>query len=112
MENIAANTYDFSRIRTTGLVFEDVAATSPDGQRVPLANEYDKPLTRWIGSDEVAPYQAFLKSFYSVIKLTEARRRFPNHEVEDGLNEWLAGRPSRKSESAATPSPGARPSAA
>ena len=105
MENIATNTYDFARIRTTGLVYVDKTA------RIHTL-EYDKPLTRWIGSDEVAPYQAFLKSFYSVIKLTEARRRFPNHEVEDGLNEWLAGRPSRKSESAATPSPGARPSAA
>ena len=57
-------------------LIEDVAATSPDGQCVLLVDEYDKPLTRWIGSDEVAPYQAFLKSFYSVIKLTEARQRF------------------------------------
>ena len=57
-------------------LIEDVAATNPDGKCVLLVDEYDKPLTRWIGSDKVAPYQAFLKSFYSVVKLTESRQRF------------------------------------
>ncbi len=57
-------------------LIDDVAATSPDSQCVLLVDEYDKPLTRWIGTEEATPYQAFLKSFYSVIKLTEARQRF------------------------------------
>ncbi len=57
-------------------LIDDVAATSPQGQCVLLIDEYDKPLTRWIGTDEVASYQAFLKSFYSVVKLTEARQHF------------------------------------
>lgn len=57
-------------------LIEDVAATSPDGQCVLLIDEYDKPLTRWIGSNEVLPYQAFLKTLYSMVKLTESHQRF------------------------------------
>ena len=63
------------RERFTFLV-EDVAATCPSGQLVLLIDEYDKPLTRWVGCPEVAPFQAFLKSFYSVIKGTESKQRF------------------------------------
>ncbi len=55
---------------------EDLAATSPDGQVVLLIDEYDKPLTQWVGTEEVRPFQAFLKSFYSVVKATEAKQRF------------------------------------
>ena len=52
---------------------EDVAETGPNGQFVLLVDEYDKPLTRWVGTREV---QAFLKSFYSVVKATESKQRF------------------------------------
>ena len=55
---------------------EDVAATGSDGQCVLLIDEYDKPLTRWVGTEDVLPYQEFLKSFYSVVKETESRQRF------------------------------------
>ena len=55
---------------------EDAAATGPDGRLVLLVDEYDKPLTRWVGTQEVLPFQAFLKSFYSVVKATESRQRF------------------------------------
>ena len=58
------------------LLVEDVAATCPSGQLVLLIDEYDKPLTRWVGCPEVAPFQAFLKSFYSVVKATESKQRF------------------------------------
>ncbi len=58
------------------LIVEDLAATSPSGQVVLLIDEYDKPLTRWVGCPEVAPFQAFLKSFYSVVKATESKQRF------------------------------------
>ncbi len=63
------------RDRFAALV-EDVAATGEDGRLVLLIDEYDKPLTRWVGEPEVLPFQAFLKSFYSVVKLTEAKQRF------------------------------------
>ncbi len=55
---------------------EDVAAASPSGQCVLLIDEYDKPLTRWVGSQEVLPFQSFLKSFYGVVKATESKQRF------------------------------------
>ncbi len=55
---------------------EDVAATGPCGQLVLLIDEYDKPLTRWVGCPEVLPFQAFLKSFYSIVKGTESKQRF------------------------------------
>ena len=55
---------------------EDVAETSPTGQFVLLVDEYDKPLTRWVGTQEVLPFQTFLKSFYSVVKATESKQRF------------------------------------
>ncbi len=58
------------------LLIEDLAATSPSGQIVLLVDEYDKPLTRWVGEPGVAPFQAFLKSFYSIVKLTESKQRF------------------------------------
>ncbi len=58
------------------LLVEDVAATGPAGQLVLLIDEYDKPLTRWVGTQEVLPFQAFLKSFYSVVKGTESKQRF------------------------------------
>ncbi len=58
------------------LLVEDVAAAGPAGQLVLLIDEYDKPLTRWVGTPEVAPFQAFLKSFYSVVKGTESKQRF------------------------------------
>ena len=45
-------------------LIDDVAATSPDGLLVLLVDEYDKPLTRWVGSEDVLPSQPFLKSFY------------------------------------------------
>ena len=57
-------------------LIEDVAATGPGGQCVLLVDEYDKPLTRWVGADAVLPYQEFLKSFYSVVKATGPRQRF------------------------------------
>ncbi len=58
------------------LLVEDVAAGGPDGKLVLLVDEYDKPLTRWVGEQEVLPFQAFLKSFYSVVKATESKQRF------------------------------------
>ncbi len=58
------------------LLVEDLAAASPEGRIVLLVDEYDKPLTRWVGCSEVAPFQAFLKSFYSVVKATESKQRF------------------------------------
>lgn len=57
-------------------LIDDVAATSPDGLLVLLVDEYDKPLTRWVGSEDVLPSQSFLKSFYSVVKATEFKQRF------------------------------------
>ncbi|WP_322154129.1 AAA family ATPase [Paratractidigestivibacter sp.] len=57
-------------------LIEDLADTTPSGQIVLLIDEYDKPLTRWVGTPEVAPFQAFLKSFYSIVKLTESKQRF------------------------------------
>ena len=63
------------RDRFAALV-EDLAAASPSGQVVLLIDEYDKPLTRWVGLPEVEPFQAFLKSFYSVVKATESKQRF------------------------------------
>lgn len=57
-------------------LIEDVAAISCDGKLVLLVDEYDKPLTRWVGEPEVEPFQTFLKSFYSVVKLTESKQRF------------------------------------
>ena len=63
------------RDRFAALV-EDLAAASPSGQVVLLVDEYDKPLTSWVGLPEVAPFQAFLKSFYSVVKATESKQRF------------------------------------
>ena len=58
------------------LLVEDLAATGPDGQCVLLIDEYDKPLTRWVGCPEVLPFQSFLKSFYGVVKATESKQRF------------------------------------
>ena len=58
------------------LLIEDVAAASPSGQLVLLVDEYDKPLARWVGTQEVLPFQAFLKSFYSIVKATESKQRF------------------------------------
>lgn len=58
------------------LLIEDVAASGSNGQMVLLIDEYDKPLTRWVGCEEVLPFQAFLKSFYSAVKLTESKQRF------------------------------------
>ena len=55
---------------------EDVAALAPCGQIVLLVDEYDKPLTHWVGSEKVRPFQVFLKSFYAVIKKTESMQRF------------------------------------
>ncbi len=63
------------RDRFAALV-DDAAAASPEGKIVLLVDEYDKPLTRWVGEPAVLPFQAFLKSFYSVIKLTESKQRF------------------------------------
>ena len=57
-------------------LIEDIAAGAPDGKLVLLIDEYDKPLTRWVGESEVLPFQSFLKSFYSVVKLTESKQRF------------------------------------
>lgn len=48
----------------------------PDNQMVLLIDEYDKPLTRWVGTPDAASFQTFLKSLYSVVKLTEAKQRF------------------------------------
>lgn len=72
LERIATNTYGFENIRTNGLAYVDKTA----GQLVLLIDEYDKPLTRWVGTPEVLPFQAFLKSFYSVVKATESKQRF------------------------------------
>ena len=58
------------------LFVDDVAATGPGGQLVLLIDEYDKPLTRWVGTPAVLPFQAFLNSFYSIVKLTESKQRF------------------------------------
>ena len=58
------------------LFVEDLAATGPGGQCVLLIDEYDKPLTRWVGCPEVLPFQSFLKSFYGVVKATESKQRF------------------------------------
>ena len=55
---------------------DDVAATGPGGQLVLLIDEYDKPLTQWVGTQEVLPFQRFLKSFYGVVKATESKQRF------------------------------------
>ena len=55
---------------------EDVAAMGPDNQMVLLIDEYDKPLTRWVGTPDAVSFQTFLKSLYSVVKLTEAKQRF------------------------------------
>ena len=57
-------------------LIDDVAATGPDGRLVLLIDEYDKPLTHWVGSKDVLPFQFFLKSFYSVVKATESKQRF------------------------------------
>ena len=57
-------------------LIEDVAAEGPGGQCVLLVDEYDKPLARWVGSEEALPFQRFLKSFYSVVKKTESLQRF------------------------------------
>ena len=76
-------------------LIDDVAATSPSGQLVLLVDEYDKPLTRWIGTDEALPYQDFLSSFYTVIKATAPKQRFclvtgvcrfPMASMSSGLN--------------------------
>ena len=55
---------------------EDLAVAGPDGQCVLLIDEYDKPLTQWVGCPEVLPFQSFLKSFYGVVKATESKQRF------------------------------------
>ncbi len=57
-------------------LIEDVASTDQGGQLVLLVDEYDKPLTQWLGSEGVRPFQSLLKSFYGVIKKTESKQRF------------------------------------
>lgn len=57
-------------------LIEDVAASTQCGQCVLLVDEYDKPLTRWVGTEQAVIFQGFLKSLYSVVKLTEAKQRF------------------------------------
>ena len=55
---------------------DKVASLGPNGQLVLLIDEYDKPLTRWVGTQEVLPFQAFLKSCYTVVKAIESKQRF------------------------------------
>ena len=47
-----------------------------DGKVVILVDEYDKPLLGHLGSESATEIQGILKSFYSVIKTTEAQQRF------------------------------------
>ena len=76
-------------------LIDDVAATGSSGQVVLLVDDYDKPLTHWIGTTEVLPYQDFLSSFYTVIKATGSKQRFclvtgvcrfPMASMSSGLN--------------------------
>ena len=53
-------------------LLNDLAAASPDGQAVLLVDEYDKPLLGHLGRPTVEAFRTALKSFYSVIKATEA----------------------------------------
>ncbi len=58
--------------------FEDliIELSSRDGNVVILVDEYDKPLLNHIGADVATDIQSVFKSFYSVIKTTEAHQRF------------------------------------
>ncbi len=57
-------------------IVEALAAQSPEGSVVILVDEYDKPLLGHLGQKEVLKFRDELKSFYSVIKTTEALQRF------------------------------------
>ena len=52
------------------------AASSESKQVVLLVDEYDKPLLGHLGRPTVEAFRTALKSFYSVIKATEALQRF------------------------------------
>ena len=55
---------------------ERAAASSDSGLAVLLVDEYDKPLLGHLGRPTVEAFRTALKSFYSVIKATEAVQRF------------------------------------
>ena len=55
---------------------EKAAASSDSGLAVLLVDEYDKPLLGHLGRPTVEAFRTALKSFYSVIKGTEAALRF------------------------------------
>ena len=58
--------------------FEDLITelATRDGKLAILVDEYDKPLLGHLGKESASAIQAVLKSFYSVIKSTEAYQRF------------------------------------
>ena len=55
---------------------EKAAASSDSGLAVLLVDEYDKPLLGHLGRPTVEAFRTALKSFYAVIKGTEAALRF------------------------------------
>ncbi len=57
-------------------LIEAAAASSETGQVILLVDEYDKPLLGHLGRPTVEAFRTALKSFYSVIKATEALQRF------------------------------------
>ena len=57
-------------------VANDLAAMSPDGRMVLLADEYDKPLLGHLMKPDAAEFRDALKAFYSVIKTLEGKQRF------------------------------------
>jgi hypothetical protein len=72
-----ANAVSLSRTGCAGQFKELVSILyARDGKVVILVDEYDKPLLGKLGSPDVRDIQALLKTFYGVIKTTEAAQRF------------------------------------
>ncbi len=80
LRNAADNNVVIKEERTAAENFLNLvgalAEKSPEGKVVILVDEYDKPLLGHLGKSEALAFRDILKSFYSVIKTTEAKQRF------------------------------------
>ncbi len=72
---LPSNPEETITVRFQNLV-KALAEKSSEGKVVILIDEYDKPLLGHLGKSEALGFRDVLKSFYSVIKTTEAMQRF------------------------------------
>ena len=75
-DNAAAHGLSLRRQGLAPRFAELVSTLGSENKVAILVDEYDKPLLGRLGEDSAADIQAVLKSFYSVIKSTEAQQRF------------------------------------